>query len=216
MKNRNIIPIALFSLILTFHSAVANDDRYVEAMQKNIISVYTSKSISELQNTVNTLERIGAAEKTKWEPYYYAAFGYIMMANREADGARKDTFLDQALTAIGKAKSTSGDESEIESLEGFAHMIRVTVDPGTRGPQYAGLAMQHFGKATSLNPENPRALALMAQMQHGTAKFFGSPLDEACATLSKALQKFDTYKSENPLAPQWGKEMALGLKKECN
>ena len=95
-------------------------------------------------------------------------------------------------------------------------MMRVAVDPASRGAQYSGMAMQAFGKATSLNPENPRALALMAQMQYGTAKFFGSPATEACATLNAALQKFDTYKSDNPLAPQWGREMALGLKKECN
>jgi hypothetical protein len=66
-----------------------------------------------------------------------------------------------------------------------------------------------------LNPENPRALALMAQMQYGTAQFFGSPTTEACTTLSLALQKFDTFKSDNPLAPQWGRGMAEGLKEQC-
>ena len=87
-------------------------------------------------------------------------------------------------------------------------MMRVTVDPATRGPQYSGLAMQTFGKASAINPENPRALALMAQMQYGTAKFFGSPTTEACSTLNAALEKFDSYKSENPLSPQWGREMS--------
>ena len=94
-------------------------------------------------------------------------------------------------------------------------MIRLTVDPATRGQHYSGMAMQAFGKAIGLNPENPRALSLMAQMQFGTARFFNSPLTEACEVVSKALEKFETFKSENPLAPVWGKGMTEALKKNC-
>ena len=216
MKTLNIIPVLIGLLLFVVQSLSANDERYLEAMRKNIQTVYTAQSISELQNSVNALERIASAEKTKWEPYYYAAFGCIMMANREQDGGKKDLFLDQAMAAIEKAKAIDANESEIIALEGFAHMIRVTVDPPTRGPQYAGLAMQAFGKASGLNPENPRALALLAQMQFGTAKFFGSSTVEACGTLNTSLEKFDTYKPENPLSPQWGKEMTVELKGECN
>lgn len=216
MKTLNIIPFLIGLLLLIVHSLSANDERYLEAMRKNIQTVYTAQSISELQNSVNMLERIASAEKIRWEPYYYAAFGYIMMANREQEGGKKDLFLDQANAAIEKAKAINGNESEVIALEGFVYMIRVTVDPASRGPQYAGLATQTFDKALGLNPENPRALALLAQMQYGTAKFFGSSTTEACITLGTSLEKFDTYKSENPLSPQWGREMALGMKKECN
>jgi hypothetical protein len=139
-----------------------------------------------------------------------------MMANREQDAGKKDLFLDQAMAAIVKAKAIHSSESDVVALEGFVYMIRVTVDPATRGPQYAGLAMQTFAEASSLNPENPRPLVLLAEMQYGTAKFFGSSATEACSTLRKSLEKFDTYKSENPLSPQWGKETALTLAKECN
>jgi hypothetical protein len=138
-----------------------------------------------------------------------------MMATREKDGAKKDRYLDLAMEAIEKAKTVKADESEIFALEGFAYMIRVSVDPGARGPQFAGLSMQTYGKAIGLNPENPRALALMAQMQYGTAQFFKSPTTEACGTLNQALEKFETFKSENPLAPQWGKSMAEKMKEQC-
>jgi hypothetical protein len=75
--------------------------------------------------------------------------------------------------------------------------------------------MQTFGKAIAMNPENPRALGLLAQMQFGTAQFFGSSTAEACGTATLALQKFETTTSENPLAPQWGKEMIVALKTNC-
>ena len=184
---------------------------------RKIFNPFTrQRSVTDLQGSVNSLERIAAAEKVKWEPYYYVSFAYILMSNFEQDVAKKDLYLDQANASIEKAASINDNESEIVALVGFIHMMRVAVDPASRGAQYSGMAMQAFGKATSLNPENPRALALTAQMQYGTAKFFGSPATEACATLNAALQKFDSYKSDNPLAPQWGREMALGLKKECN
>jgi hypothetical protein len=216
MKTTNLLVLAVVLLLVTAGSLNADDTRYIEAMQKNIQSVYKAKSVTDLQGSVNSLERIAAAEKLKWEPYYYVSFAYILMSNFEQDAAKKDLYLDQANASIEKAVSINDNESEIIALVGFIHMMRVAVDPASRGAQYSGMAMQAFGKATSLNPENPRALALMAQMQYGTAKFFGSPATEACATLDAALQKFDSYKSDNPLAPQWGREMALGLKKECN
>lgn len=216
MKTLNIIPtLMILLIILVVHSVFANDGKYEEAMKKNISSVYSAQTVEELQQAVNAFERIGNAEKTKWEPYYYSAFGNIMMANREKESAKRDQYLDLAMVAIEKAKSISAEESEIIAMEGFAYMIRVSVDPATRGPKFVGQAMQAFGKANALNPENPRPLALMAEMQYGTAQFFGSPTTEACGTATKALEKFESFKSENPLAPRWGKSMAEKMKEKC-
>lgn len=214
MKKLTIIPLLLALLAIVVSKAFATD-KYTETMQKNISAVYTAESIPDLQTAVNTLERIGEAEKSKWEPFYYASFGYVMMANKESDPSKKDSYLDLALKANDKAKTLSPSESEIIAMEGFIHMIRVTVDPASRGQQYSGMAFQSFGKAVAMNPENPRALALLAQMQYGTAQFFGSSTAEACGTLTKALEKFDTFKSDNVLAPQWGRGMTEGLKAKC-
>jgi hypothetical protein len=216
MKQFTIIPIliAVF-LIAIIKFGFANDNKYAETMQKNINTVYTAQTIEELQAVTNTFERIASAEKTKWEPYYYTSFGYVMMANLEKDGAKKDAYLDLAFAAVNKAKEIAPHESEVIALEGFNYMIRLTVDPGSRGPQYSGLSMQTYGKALALNPENPRALVFMAQMQYGTAQFFGSSTAEACATLAKSLEKFSTFKSGNSLAPAWGQSVAEGMKEQC-
>lgn len=214
--NLNLIPTLLLMLMLLFVGVgYANDDRYAAAMKKHIQAVYQAKTMEEYLQAVNAFDRIGATEKTKWEPLYYSAFGNIMMANQEKEAAKKDAYLDLAMVAIGKAKAIAPQESEVIALEGFAHMIRVTVDPASRGPQVAPLAMQTLGKASALNPENPRAVVLSAQMQHGTAKFFGSSTTEACALATQALEKFNTFTSDNPLAPQWGRGMAEQLKAQC-
>ena len=215
MKTFAFVPtIIALILILGTHAASATD-KYTETMLKNITAVYSANSIDDLQKVVNTFDRIGEAEKDKWEPYYYSAFGNIMMCTREADPAKKDAFLDLAIKAIEKAKELAPNEAELAALEGFVHMMRVTIDPATRGQQYSGLAMQAFNKALTISPENPRATILLAQMQFGTAQFFGSPTTDACATASKAVEKFDSFKSENLLAPQWGKGMADDMVKKC-
>ncbi len=208
--------INLFFLMIISVATSANDGKYYEQMGKQIQAVYTAESMDAYQQAVNALNRIAGAEKTKWEPYYYSAFGSVMMATREKEASKKDTYLDQALAAIEKGKVIATNESELVALEGFVHMIRVTVDPATRGQQYSGLAMQTFGRALGMNPNNPRAMSLMAQMQFGTAQFFNQQPTEACETARKALSLFEsTAKSENPLAPQWGKEMTVGLIQNC-
>lgn len=211
MKTTILSLTCLFLVVTTF----ANDGKYIEVMQKSIQAVYTAQDIAQLQTAVNTFDRIGSAEKTKWEPFYYASFGYIMMAAKEQNLLKKDSYLDLADGALKKAKELEPKESEIIALEGFIQMLRIGVDPATRGAQYSGLAMQSFGTAVGLNQENPRALALLAQMQYGTAQFFKSSTAEACGTAAKASEKFATFKSDNPLAPQWGKEMNEAMIKQC-
>jgi hypothetical protein len=190
-------------------------DKYSEQMIKNIEVVYNNSSIEDIQKSVNTFDRIGSAEKTKWEPYYYASFGYIMMAVREQDATKKDALLDLAATAIDKATAIKANESEIVTLEGFIHMIRVSVDPASRGQKYSTLAMQSYGKALGINPQNPRALALMAQLQFGTARFFKQEPVEACQTATKALALFDSKPFELAIAPSWGRGMTEELVKGC-
>lgn len=214
MKNRtNTFIIA--ALLLSTSTLFAND-KYTETMLKNIEAVYKAQSLEEYQQSANTFKRIADAEKTKWEPFYYEAFAYVMMATRESEGIKKDSYLDAALVAVKAASALAPAESELVALEGFVHMIRVTVDAAARGQQYSGMAFQSFNKAVAMNPENPRALSLLAQMEFGTAKFFGSSTADACATATKSLEKFSTYKSDNPLAPAWGRGMTESLKTKCN
>lgn len=206
--------LSILSLLIVL-TVLANDDKYNEAMQKNIMAVYAAQDIAQLQVAVNTFERIGGSEKTRWEPFYYASFGYIMMATREKEALKKDSYLDLADGILKKSKAIVKDESEIIALEGFIQMLRIGVDPAARGAQYSAMCMQSLGTAIGLNPENPRALALMAQMQYGTAQFFKSSTAEACATAAKASEKFASYKSPNLLAPVWGKEMNQGIVSNC-
>jgi tetratricopeptide (TPR) repeat protein len=204
----------IFAIALSF-VANATDDKFIEVMSKQIDALYSAKTTEEIQKVVNALDRIASAEKEKWEPLYYSAFGNVMIAIKEQESTKKDSYLDLAMALVNKAKSIKPDDSEITAMEGFIHMIRVTVDPAARGQEYSGKAYEAYEKALTVNPNNPRALALMAQMEYGTAQFFKAPTTSACATAAKAIEKFETSKPESPLAPAWGKSMTEELKGKC-
>jgi tetratricopeptide (TPR) repeat protein len=213
MKTQKIF---LFSIIMISGLNVyGNDEKYMEMMLKNIQAVYQTREIPELQKIVNSFERIASVEKDKWEPLYYIAYGNIMMANFEKDGSKKDGYLDLAEANLAKAKALASKESEVFALEGFIAMIRISVDPQARGMLYSQKATQSYAKALELNPKNPRALSLMAQMQFGTAQFFNNPVTEACATNEQALTLFE-HEPEGPtISPAWGKKMAESLQARC-
>ncbi|MBL7846047.1 MAG: hypothetical protein JNL40_01165 [Cyclobacteriaceae bacterium] len=211
MKTKATILLLLMALTVR-----AGDEVFLQAMGKQIGAVYTAQTVDELQGVVNALDRIGQAEKGRWEPLYYGAFGCLMMATREKDAQKKDGYLDQALERVNRGLEISQDNSELLALEGFVHMLRVSVDPGSRGQRFSGMSMKAFNKAIKADPNNPRALSLMAQMQYGTAQFFGSSTSEPCGMAKKALSLFDAVKNDDALAPRWGKEMTESMVKKCN
>jgi len=186
--------------------ALANNP-FEKAMRTNIPAVFSSTNPTELQEVINQLNRIGEVENERWEPHYYAAFGYLKMSEMHEAAADKDKYLDLAMGAVEKAEAVLPNDSELEAMRGYILMIKLTVDPAARGMEYSGLAFTSFQKAISLNPKNPRAHYLMGRMQYGTAQFMGGGSEEACQTLDNALKLFNQeQKSSNEFAPTWGKQ----------
>lgn len=188
--------------------ALANDP-FKKAMRTNIPEVFSADNPEGLQETINRLNRIGEAEKDRWEPYYYAAFGYLRMSDMQDTDENKDQYLDLAMKTVEKAETILPNDSELETMRGYILMMQLMVDPANRGMVYSGLAFASFQKAVHLNPTNPRAHYLLGRMQHGTAQFMGGGNEEACKSLAHAISLYqEAEQPENPFAPSWGKESA--------
>ncbi len=185
-------------------------------MRDNIEKLYRAENLEEYRPVINTFERIAQKEQDRWEPFYYAAYGYIMMSLEVNAINDKDRYLDMALGNVKKGLQLAPAEDEFVSMEGFVHMMRVSADPASRGQQYTPLAMQSLNRAVRINPQNPRAVYLLGQMELGTAKFFGADLSTACARLQEAVGLFEKQRQENPLAPVWGKNQAKIAARECS
>jgi len=181
--------------------------QFEKAMGKVIPEMFAAETPEALQSAINQLTRIGEAEKDRWEPYYYAAFGYLRLSDMYEKSEEKDRYLDLAMKQVEKGAAISPDESELEAMRGYIYMMKLVVDPAARGMTYSGLAFSSFQKAIQLNPDNPRAHFLLGRMQYGTAQFMGGGDGGACESLFRALVLFEKEeKPSNTIAPSWGKE----------
>ncbi|MEO9967974.1 MAG: hypothetical protein ABJF11_19435 [Reichenbachiella sp.] len=211
MKSINILILLAFVISI----AKGQDKKYLQTMESSIPGIFQAESTSDLDPIANKFDRIGQAEVDQWEPYYYASLAYVFKAFRITDLPAKDAVLDQALTALAKGAAQSDNNAEIIALQGFINMIKIGVDPGTRGQTLSPKIMADFSKALKLEPENPRANLFMAQMLFGTAQFFGTGVEDACAMVDKSAALFDAESSKTGIAPSWGQPSAQQYQKQC-
>ena len=210
MKN---VMLTLFVLLASLNLAFSN--KYEKAMGDAIANLYTANDLESYIAAASTFERIAAAEKDQWLPYYYAGLGYIWTSHTLQDGDKIDEFLDKAQTLVESAEKLSPDNDEIVTLQGYIYMMKVVVDPPNRGPQYSGMSMQELGRAVGMNSENPRALLLLGRMKMGSDQFFGYDLSESCGMIHKAAQMFESQETKSKLDPTWGKDMAEMFVNDC-
>lgn len=206
----------LIALIIAATFAHAQNKKYVKTMEASIPAIFQAENLEALDATANKFDRIGQAESDQWEPYYYASLSYVFKAFRIEDLQSKDQVLDQALVALGKASTLSENNSEIIALQGFINMIKIGVDPGTRGQTLSPKIMADYGKALKIDPNNPRANLFMGQMLYGSAQFFGTGVEDACALVDKSINLFESEKPASSIAPSWGLYSANEYKQQCN
>jgi tetratricopeptide (TPR) repeat protein len=199
--------------------ANASQDAYLKAMQKSITQLWQGSSVLELQNAANSFSRLADLNPDEWLPPYYEALAYAQMGYRSDESLKiKDSYFSLAKASIEKASALSPNNSEIVAMMGFITMGELSLDPGARGQNLSPLAMQTLGKAIALDPQNPRALVMMAQMEWGTAQFFSQSPEKACAWLIKSLEAFAQEASRtdnNSIEPLWGAVMAEQMKGQC-
>ena len=208
-----MISLAIF---LFFSAFINKDGNYEKAMLKNIAALHEAQSVEAMQEAAHAFERIAQAEDAEWLPRYYAAYAHITMGAMTEEIDKKDPYLDQAQSFLDEALQLEKEESELVALQGYLHMIRVSVDPATRGQQLAPQATQVLMKATEMNPENPRALMLLGQMQFGTAQFFGTDVTAPCTLINRSIALYENQSQpQESLMPAWGLQIAQAYQKYC-
>lgn len=209
------ITLILGMLVATLALNAQNQEAYIKAMTTGLQQLGKASSINELQSAAGQFERIAARMDQDWYAQYYAGLCYTRISMMAEGIEKKDEYSSKALTFVEKAKSLNPNNSEVVTLEGFVYMAQLVADPNARGQMLSGKTLQTFGQAMQLNPENPRAIALMAQMKYGTAQFFNSSTAEACGMVKKTLPIFEAEQKEQSFDPTWGAEIANGLIGVC-
>lgn len=195
--------ISIFCGIMFFAGSLNAQDKYSEAMKATFGKLSSGESLA---NVSAQFERIAQAEQTKWLPYYYASYYTTAETFSLKDAAQKEALLDQAQKFLDATQKLQPDSSEIQVLQGFIHIARLSIDPVSRGYQYSQLAHEAYDKAIKINPSNPRAYYMKGMTILNTPDFFGGGKVPAKPVLLKASELYDTFKPAAVFYPDWGKD----------
>jgi hypothetical protein len=202
--------LVLLAVSLMATTTFAQSEKYVKTMEAKIAVLDTTRNAATLQDLANTFERIAAAEKTQWLPYYYAALANVNMGYglmQQNNMASLDAVADKAEALIAQAEALSANNPEIFILKKMTNSMRMMVDPQSRFMQYGPQAQAALEKAKSLDPENPRVYLLEGQDKFYTPEQYGGSKAEAKKLFELAAKKFDAHKPASTIAPTWGKAM---------
>ena len=206
-------------LSLVFCSAMlfsfAQSDKYAAAMQKNLALFDSAKTTADFQSLSDGFVRIGDAEKTQWQPYYYAALalstsGWMNNVDKDENAGKMNILIDKA-DALATADA---DKSEIALMRNMSATQQMMVDPQSRYMQYGAAATAALQKAMKLNPNNPRSYYLQGMSLFNTPPQFGGGKDKAKPVFEKAVTLFN---AEQPtgFSPRWGKQQAIAQLALC-
>jgi hypothetical protein len=198
----------------TIFAVNAQSEKYVKAMEQKLGGLDTIRTVATWQELANSFERIADAEKTQWLPYYYAAYSHTMagymISRMQPEGGfadKTDPEADKADALIVKAQALTKENSEIFCLKKMVATLHMMGDPMNRYQTYGAQATEALEKAKQLNPENPRVYLLEGQDKLYTPEQFGGSKAEAKVLFEQAQKKYEAFKPESNIHPQWGKQM---------
>jgi hypothetical protein len=212
MKKLIIFTFVVFTTI----TSVAQNEKFVAAMKKNITQIDSAFAKPDLFiSLANNFERIGTSEKKEWLPYYYAALCRVNYSYTLKDRSGNDAIAELATKLINKADSLMPNNSEISCIKSMIATMQMQVNPQQRWAQYGPISQKAMADAMKQDPTNPRPYMLKGQGLKYTPEAFGGGCKTAAEPLKTAVEKFATFKPASDIAPNWGKPYTEGLLKEC-
>jgi hypothetical protein len=211
----SILTLSLFLLSLT---AFAGGEKFQEAMGKTLAGYADCRSAADFNALSDKFARIAEAEPKEWLPLYYQAHCVIVGNFRSGESAiDRDLMLDEAQKSLDKLIAMDPANSEAMVLQGMLYTGRLIIDPMTRGQEYGAKSSIAVGKASGMNPDNPRARYMQIANEQGTAQFFGKDMQEYCDKATSLLGEWDSLNEvESPIHPSWGQDMVDSIAKSCD
>ena len=204
---KNLIIIAL--LVIT--GITQAQTNFEKGMQK-AFELWQANNTDEAENM---FERIAKAEPKEWLPNYYIAQINSLKSWTEKDATILKAQLDKAQEHLDIAMTKSENNAELLVMQAQVLTNWVAFDGMTYGMKYGAKIAELYEKASVLDPTNPRVAFGKAEWAMGSAKYFGQDIAPYCKEIEASLELFDTFKPESNLHPNWGKERAAAVVKEC-
>lgn len=202
-----------FTLLLFFIVVVFCAEISAQTLKKSISQLESAKTVDELLASEQNFLKLISEKKKLHEAYYYGALNNLFLAFQ--DTARIDDYCARADKFLHQLDSLAPNNSEAYVLMAMSAGAKINVDKSGRQLKFGTLANKHSDRATSINPENPRAWLIKAKtVMNVPAKLGGGP-KFAMKYYQKAVDKYKTFKPLSDTEPNWGKEMAQKEYEEC-
>lgn len=186
---------------------------FAQSLKKSISQLESAKTVDELLASEQNFTKLISEGKKMHQAYYYAALTNLYIAFQ--DTLRTDDYCARADKFLFQLDSLAPNNSEVYVLMAMSAGAKINVDKTGRQIKYGPLANKHSDRATSINPENPRAWLIKAKtVMNAPPKLGGGP-KFALKYYQKAVDKYKTFKPLTDVEPDWGKEMAQKEFEEC-
>jgi hypothetical protein len=196
----------VFALVVLMAGAVwGQNDKFTNAMLAVLQKSGEAQTFEEYQDAANSFARIAEAEKGEWTPLYYAALNNLMMSFMDIDPGQKEKLIELAQSQIDAGLKLKPEETELMVLKILSLYGRMAINP-MDAMYLIGDVNTLIDRATQLNPDNPRIYLEQAEAMFNMPPEFGGGAKAALPLLEEAMEKFNIFVSDGPLAPNWGRD----------
>ena len=207
---RSYLFILFFSIGLLKVQAQSNSTN--KTLETAVMQFHQANKNLNYQELYVQFEQLYAVNKTNWLiPYYAGMTKSIMCLLKMGD---KDVLANDALLWVRRAKSIMAND-EVYCAESLAYTAKMSVNPLLRWLTYEGKIKKSLSLAKKLNPNNPRAYVLEANIQQKIPYIFGGGCNSVKPLIQKAELCFNIQTKPNSVEPSWGFQSLVQLKKAC-
>ena len=207
MKNLIVLFVLLLQLRLQ-----AQSPNQTKVLESAVMQFNQTNNPNSYKQLYLQFEQLYSVDKTNWLiPYYAGMTKSIMCLLKMGD---RDALANDALLWVSRAKSILAND-EVYCAESLAYTAKMSVNPALRWLAYEGKVKNALSLAKKLNPNNPRAYLLEANIQQKLPFIFGGGCKSAKPFIQKAELCFNAQNKVNSVEPSWGIQSLVKLKKAC-
>jgi hypothetical protein len=207
MKNLVVLFVLLLQLPLQ-----AQSPNQFKVLESAVMQFNQANNPNSYKQLYLQFEQLYSVDKTNWLiPYYAGMTKSIMCLLKMGD---RDALANDALLWVARAKAIEVND-EIYCAESLAYTAKMSVNPALRWFTYEGKIKNTLSLAKKLNPSNPRAYILEANIQQKLPFIFGGGCKSAKPLIQKAELFISNQNRANSIEPSWGIQSLVKLKKAC-
>jgi hypothetical protein len=193
--------ITLSVLFFAIALCARSQGEYRNVMLQNIRALDTTTDAQKIKAIASTFSAI-YSHKKDWLPLYYECLAYTKLSSAYENIEERRTAIDKASQLL---QSLPENNDEVQVLRSFYAMKYLAIDR-SEWQTYMPMINEGLSKAESINVNNPRIYYLQGLLKYNMPESMGGGQEEGVKLFQLSLQKFESYRTEDELAPSWGRK----------